>query len=289
MSILTRIFVVLVTLLSVLLVALIVPFVANTQNYKQLANDTAAQLAVAERLAQIKQEEINQALGEMNETVTKLRDAERNYQARITELVTTLADAQADVQQERAENLKVASDVSRLSASHEQFGLIMTQMQSELTERRERMLAQQTRVIVLTDESNELQSRIATLTRELRRMKERMATLEEENIDLTQTLERVDPQLQSSEQMSDARVFEPASRITGKVTQVQEHSGDTFVQMNVGTNDGVASGMKFYISRQNAFIGTAVVTAADAQMSAARIKLRQGNVLVDDTVETGGY
>ena len=291
MGVLTKVFVVLVTVLSVLLVALIVPFVANTENYKQQLEDSRTAKAAAEELATLRQNELNAAQSRDSEMVTVLKSQAQNLSTQINLLTQQLADSEAKARSESEKLAKFEADWSRLIATNQQNTQMTQELRAELTERREKMVDQQTQMIELADRNNELESQIEAMTRQVRRVHEQLTQLQEQNADLEQKLAQLPPQWQQkilSEEVQ-AAPFIPETPIRGQITKVQQLKDELFVQVNVGENDGVITNMKFLVHRGNQFLGTLIITTVDAQNSAGRMQLTQGQVAVGDSILTGGY
>ncbi len=291
MGVLLKVFVVLVTLLSVLLVALIVPFVANTENYKQQLDEALQAAAVAEKTAFERQIELGRAQNKESELVTRLHNTINNLTTQISQMTQRLADSEAQTQSERTQLKKFEADWSRLSAANQQYAQITKELQAELKERREQLVDQQTRNIQLADRNNELESQLGALTRQVRRVHENLTHLQEQNADLERKLAQLPPQWQATilSEETAAAPFVPEIPIQGQITRIQSLDNETFVEVNVGTNDGVAQNMKFLVHRGSQFLGTLVITNVDAQHSAGQMQLLQGKVVEGDLVLTGGY
>lgn len=291
MGVLTKVFVVLVTVLSVLLVALIVPFVANTENYKQQLDDARTAKAAAEELATLRQNELNAAQSRDSEMVTVLKSQAQNLATQINLLTQQLADSETKARSESEKLAKFEADWSRLIATNQQNTQMTKELRAELTERREKMVNQQTQMIELADRNNEMESQLEAMTRQVRRVHEQLTQLQEQNADLEQKLAQLPPQWQQkilSEEI-EAAPFVPETPIRGQITKVQQLKDELFVQVNVGNNDGVTTNMKFLVHRGNQFLGTLIITTVDAQNSAGRMLLTQGQVAVGDLILTGGY
>ena len=287
MGVLLKVCVVLVTMLSVLLVALIVPFVANTENYKQQLDDTLVAKAAAEEMARLRQSELNAAQSRQSEQITLLNAASNNLTTQINLLTQKLAESEAQTQSERTKLSKFDADWSRLTAANQQYAQITEDLQTELKQRREQLVNQQTRNIQLADRNNELESQLEALTRQVRRVQENLTHLQEQNADLERKLAQVPPQWQPEE--TTVAPFVPDIPIRGQITRVEPMDDETFVEVNVGSNDGVASNMKFLVHRGNQFLGTLIITNVDIQNAAGRMQLLQGQVAAGDMVLTGGY
>jgi hypothetical protein len=114
--------------------------------------------------------------------------------------------------------------------------------------------------------------------------------LEGKNNQLNQQLAQLpsDERAKMIEQDSAIRPFEPQTLIKGQVTAVKQFENETFLQINVGSSDGVAPNMKFMVHRGNQFLGSLIVTTVDKKAAAGRLKSQQSSIDVGDNVLTGG-
>lgn len=293
MSILTKIFVVLVTVLSVLLVALIVPFVANTENFRgQLAQETQRRRA-AEDKARDYQVEINAAQQAVAEQITDLNNKNQKLTATINTLQSDLATARADKQSETAKLAQLEATVSLLSASASQNSTILADLQTEVAQRRDAVVKLDRQRIELSDRVNQLQGDNEALTRSLRRTREQATSLESRLAEMNARIKSLPDEYQGyftdpAARLAGAEPTEPDFEIRGRVTKVQSVEGVTFVQINVGSNDKVEPNMKFYVYRGDSeYVGTIVVNAVDTDASAGRVTLSSGSVAEGDMVYTG--
>ena len=292
---LTKVFVVLVTILSVVLVALIVPFVANTENYRQKVQDANTQLALANQKASLKQNEVEAAAARSAEEISKLKAEVAQLTSRITSLTSSLAQAENEVLTQRTRNAQTTAQLNVLTAANKQHADITAALQKELNERRTETVTLQTRLIELSRRNNDLEEQSNTLARSVRHSQEQMTGLEEEVRKLDQLIQRLPAdqrrQLLSGGQeqaVAGNQPFVPSMSIRGAVTAVEKRLDDTFVQVNVGSRDGVEPNMKFWVHRGEQFIGTLVITRVDAGVAAGRMQLLQGQVAQGDLILTGG-
>lgn len=286
MSILTKVFVVLVAVLSVMLVALIVPFVANTENYKTQRDVALRSKAAAEAAAAAANDKV--ALLASQGTAT-----EKEFSEKIQALNQTLAeqargrrDAENQLAQTQAQNTKLAADVSRLSAAHDMLASVNKSIADELNQRRTSMVELQTQLIQQIDQSKSLASTVDTLNHQVRRFSEQIQLLGEEKRKLEDELALVPPDFRQSKAVNAAPV--PQVRIEGKVTKVQSADGQTLVQISVGKTDGVAQNMKFIVYRGQQYLGTLSVRVVDDRSSAGLVELSAGSITAGDLVVAGG-
>lgn len=291
MSVLTKVFVVLVSLLSVVLVALIVPFVATTQDYKDQLGRVAVERDVAQAKARGAQAEVSAAQDSFSQQIATLEARNTSLVAQINQLMEQLALAEGQAQRELSKNVKFEADLGRLTAANQQQGQLLNQLQSEVQQRRQQTLDQQSEMVQLANRNNELEGQLEALQRRLRRSNEQSTDLQGQNQQLKQQLAALPPEQFAkavAEEDAQPRPYEPQTLIKGRVTGIKSFEGDTFVQIDVGSSDGVAPNMKFLVHRDNQFLGTLIISTVDQKAAAGRLKVQQGNIQVGDGVLTGG-
>jgi predicted nucleic acid-binding Zn-ribbon protein len=294
LSILTKIFVVLVTVLSVLLVALIVPFVANTENFRGQLADANRRIIAAEDKARDYQVEINAAQEAVRMQVEELSNKTQKLTSTINTLQSDLATARAEKQSETAKLAQLEASVSLLSAADDTKTKMLDGMQSELTERRDQVVKLDRQRIELSDRVNQLASDNEALSRNIRRTREQATAYEQALAAINARIQSLPDDVRLLLTEPDRRVaaveggVEPDFVIRGQVTKVEIVEGTTFVQINVGQNDRVEPNMKFYVhTSDNRFVGTIVISAVDTDAAAGRVVLSSGKINPGDNVFTG--
>ena len=296
MSVLTRLFVIAVTVLSVALVAVIVPFVAQTENYRSQVQAADTARVRAEVTTRLRDAEMTRLQERESERILKLNSQNQGLTTEVARLSQELNTSRALLQTSKAENANNGANLAHLSASHEQFALIVESMRKELNERRGQALNQQKKIIELADESDRLKAELDSLTRQVRQYQETTVALEDRNAGLEKMLGRLDPAIRQQIEGQDAtgtasiRPFMPDYLINGQITNISRLDDDTFVELNIGSNDGVEKNMKFRIHRQGDFIANLVVTVVDIDACSGRVTLMDDGqqVTVGDSVQTGG-
>jgi len=295
LSVLTKVFVVLVTFLSIMLVALIVPFVAKTEDFRAKLQTAESAKSRAEAAARNRESEISQLQSGESERFTALQAKIRSLTETITNLTQSMADQKGRVQDLEADKSKRDADFSRLTAANEQFGQINKTLQDELADRRKETVDDKTRIIETVDRNNELESQLESLTRSVRQFQEKATELEGEKDRLEKMLAKLPPSTlqalrEGDQAMQDGNaVVTPSHPISGQVTKIQVLGTDTWVQVNVGRNDGVEQNMKFMVHRGGQFLGSTMIMKVDTDESAGRMVLTipGAEVTVGDAVLTG--
>lgn len=296
MSVLTRFFVITVTLLSVALMAVVVPFVAKTEDYKSRVQAAEDARIRAQITAKYRDAELAHVQDRESERNVKLNSQIQGLTTEVARLSDELNTSRALLASSKAENANNGANLAHLSASHEQFALIVESMRKELNDRRGQALDQQKKIIELADESDRLKAELDSLTRQVRQYQETTVALEDRNAGLEKMMGRLDPAIrqqiegQDSGGKASSRPFMPDYLIDGKVTNIARLDDETFVELNVGSNDGVEKNMKFRIHRNGDFIANLVVTVVDIDACSGKITLVDDGqqVNVGDSVQTGG-
>jgi len=289
LSPLTKAFVVLATLLSVVMVSLTVAHVARTENYRAKFNDLkndrdAAVQRSAEALAQ-----------KSNELVA----ARNDDAAQETELADVKGDLQDTLGEIRSRDERIASleaNLARMTAANSALSATLTSANDRLRAQDEQIRTLINDTGSLARQKGELEQAIAVAiaardryANEVRRLTEALQAEEAQRAAADTDRERLEKVVQSLLPEADVTVVSiPSVRITGSVTKIDQ-LGDamTLVEVNVGTRDGVTENMPFTISRGGQYVGTITITKVDTDQSVGQLTLDNGEIRSGDRVDAG--
>lgn len=288
MSVLTKLFVVLVTILAVVLMAMVVSFSANSENYKKLYDDQKTLRELAEKKARNAQLEINLAQELADKKVADaartIEDLQRQYDLTLSDLNTSqqvVVDLQGQVN-------NLAADGSRLQAAVKQLSDLLESHSKELAQRRERMAELQRENIELVDRNSELQSERDTLGRLARRTSEELSVREEEILSFERIIATLPPGVIPVDPTTVESAEDP---IWGVVTGIEDFAGEKRVLLNIGSNDGVEERMIFLVARgESIYLGKVVVETVEIDAAVARVEYLNaevGDITEGDTVYSG--
>jgi hypothetical protein len=275
--------VVLVAVLSVVLVALVVPFVASTENYQAQLREQTTLLRAAEAEATTAQAQVREqytaaaAQREMLEMAAEGLSADLDAtRAELASTETQLVEARANAQVQVAVNEALAQAV-------QQGQTRMDQMMAQVDSLRSQMLD----VSADRNESDDtvavLTGRNARLAEQLRRQTELLAAAEQEAQDLAQELIDLRPFVSGEGSAPPVA----SDRVSGEVVGVDSDRTPTLVQVNVGQRDGVRENMEFIISRDTQFLGTLIITTVDQREAVGTVQSPRGEIRSGDSVQTG--
>jgi hypothetical protein len=283
----TKIFVVLVCLFAFIFTPLTIGFVAQSYNWKALAEqyNTKMETALANERA---------TLASAASAISHYQDQREKDRLRVQELENNIA--QLEQLREQLTRDKEASNASQadwersaqtLSA---QLKVINTHNQA-LTEENGRLTKSeqdlQARNASLQDRVEELSANSVTLAQQLRQKIEEMTAVRQENDQLRQNLQlgKASEVLTSAAQPSAKGTAPGAkSEIRGSVTEVRANEG--LASVDVGSAAGVTEGMVMAVIRDSDYICDLVITdKIDPTQAVGKIVIQGGKtVRPGDTV-----
>jgi septal ring factor EnvC (AmiA/AmiB activator) len=288
---LTKAFVVVVTILAVVLVALVVPFAARVPDYAQQYQDLQAQAKAAELKASKAAEsarakiaadgEAQKLAAQENESLSTENETLR---ANVKSLQAKIAQTQAALDQSVAANqVLVNTNENKDALLAERAGLIEKQLgtlgelQSQLGDVSQTLIAVRAENRRLSDNYLRIQEVNKALTRQLEEKTAQVEDLKKRWIALGGDEESLD---------TNAGVVGPA--IKGSVVKIEQVSdGMTFVQVNVGKRDNVKPGMEFTVYRGDKFVGKVKIDTVDTADAVGKVTLG-GGLQEGDAVRAGG-
>lgn len=285
MHILSKIFVVVAAVLSILLAGLTMAYAVNAD--RVLADYSAEQArriaADGARSAAIDTHSVDR--GRLQASISDLNNALAARDSQIRDLQIGVAReivAKRDAQSQRDEILnktKILEETSRTQAK------LLEGYRTEVTSLRDSEVVFRQRELELEDRINDLESQREVLEQTMR-------ALQEQLVEVRTTL--ADAQSGGSTGTSagtdsTTRAFvDSGPLITARIDKIEKDptTGQLFATINAGTNDRIRDNMQLYIGRNNEFIAHLVITKTDLNYSVGRIDLlgRAVTVQTGDTV-----
>lgn len=291
MSVLTKVFVVLLTLVSIALSMLVVGAFARQEDWRASANDwRAAALA-----AQAKERAVSQSAALEQ---ARAQDRRQRDVAQISELQAKVAEQARGIDEmnrslaEDKNQLTVAQGTANALAEQNKVFLADVNKEREFSAKLSKRNSELERQGVdLTDRVKELTTNMTMAQSQVRALQQQLAAVSgrgaaeggaatsgapgRENI-----VEANIPTVQPSQ------TTEAIAPIRGEITSVK----GTLAEISVGSADGVSAGMKFLIYRSGQrgakaqYLGTLRITKVDAKTAAGAIEQSEGDIRSGDTV-----
>jgi peptidoglycan hydrolase CwlO-like protein len=268
-SALTKVFIVLTTVLSITVSSLFVAAAARWQNMRELVDGyrTARNAAVTQRMAMQSRMQVELAI--RTDQIAEVTRALQDAQQKIQDLTDQEATLKADLAEAKQQAL--AYDAARTKL-REMLSVVTNERQSIQMHNQE-LLGQntdlQTRNTRLNERALELTARVATLTDEVRNLKEKNYAYEQ--------------QLASAQRRGAAGPAAP-EKVAGAAEAVQPRVAATsigtirsidgkYAQFDLGETDGVVPGATWTITRGGNFVGELIVDSVRPKSAGGRLVL----------------
>lgn len=286
MSTLTKVLVVLVSLIAIFLCGMVVTYVANSSNYKALyeQQNSARQIAEADRASAMKQYD------EQLQAVKKMKD---DYNDRIQRL----EDAKAQLES----NLRTAE---RESAKHlaraDSWQGILTGMEQSLANLEASLSTAQKELDSLRTDRTQEKKELNEVTAQLYETIVQMQALSADKRRLMEENTSLEGQLQKAAGGKAAVTSAGGNVVTreknaaigvGRTSDVSlsgliTEIGESLVSVSIGSADGVKDNMVFHVTRGDEFICDIVITDVDVNKAAGVLELKLREPRVGDTIST---
>ncbi len=287
MSTLTKVFALLVSVLSIFLCGIVVIFATNTDNWKQGFENEKLLAQAAQVQAVVTQNSMTRQSTRYNTLLAKQQDVISRQRKIIADLSTQLETAKndRDAASKRADSAVDLSNALRLTIAD--MDKAKNSLMASLQADREKMLAAQTQAIELTRQLNNEKVKNMRLTANYRSDEETISKLEDENSRLREKLKTATvasrPFGNLDQNVKLVPVAPAGVPIQGQVLQVK----DGKVAISVGSSSGVRKSMKFAVTRGTKFLGHLNIIYVTPRQSVGVMTNKKGVVVPGDRVTTG--
>ena len=289
MSILTKIFVVMVTILAVAFVPLVVANAFNQPNFQERIDRLQQRLRIAEDDAEEARRISNRLVQQYRTERDRERERSAEYQRRFDD---AQARAQRAEDERRQVELTLAETRAQLARRSEDLSKTRDLL-DEANERTRRMAeAEKGYVRQIGELNSELLQKSAlaeTLRRQVRHMEERFTVVQRQLADLQERIVQAPEEVQRMirGEVEHERGFWADPPISAQVVDVSSERGTVFVQLNVGERDNVQRNMAFQLRRGDRFLGRLIIRDVDDRTSAGIVERVQDRIRQGDEAFSG--
>ncbi|MFO0858605.1 MAG: hypothetical protein U0640_14760 [Phycisphaerales bacterium] len=265
MHFLTKVFVVIATILSIALAALTIAYATNTDRIRRDYQEEKTRYATLQSQAASTAAQQKSEVARLNETISQAQNELSSVKGQITNLQQERSQVIGDRDRAIAERTSLQAKIDELIENGKTQTILLTNYREEVEALRKGELAFRQQRLDLEDRISDLESQREVLDQNYRALQEELAQI------------KTDSQggRASAGMVSDmgSKPFTYAGPvIKGSVESVQkdEASGKLMAKLTVGTNDRIAKNMRLYVVRNNNFIGNLTVTQTDLGFSVAQ-------------------
>ena len=288
MHILTKIFIVLVTLLAVAMVPLVATYTTNENSYKAMyraSNDqqllAQSRASDAEQALISQQLQLQQDIDAREATIGSLRSSQSSTRASIESMNDQIRTLKSQLDQSNA-NLQALSTASQVNSE------LKERFVKENYELREKLIKGTRQVMEMEDTLEQIQYEADEAERAKRKATEERRLMETQLIDLSDKYDAFVAKYGELEVVAAVETgVAPNKTLTGTVLQVSRADENVLVEINVGSRDGVQEGWVMTVGDDGTFLGRLLIHEVDINRSVGRVTLEdasRGEVVVGSTV-----
>lgn len=261
---------------------MVVAFVGNTENYKQLYEEQQSVNAVLHADLTTTETQYNTQIKKSTELATKLQQELQNLEADNNRLASDLRQAQRLAQQYQNQADSWKGVMTGFEQSVRNLQASLSQTQEQLDQARNEGIKDKKELNQLTADLYEKIVQLQSLEAERRRLLEQKKELEEQTATGTIAPPQVTAVTPLNRTAAPVSPITTAADIKGLVVEVQQN----LITLSVGSADGVRQDMVFHITRGERFICDVIITNVDINQCAGVLDLKVESPQVGDTAST---
>ncbi len=277
MHILTKVFVLIAAVLSIMMASLAIAYSVNVDRVTADYRDMLAAKTAAETTLKSLRATQGQESAALQETIDQLQDELASRNADTRRLEATNSDLRIKLRQAESDRASITSKIAQLGVTTETQAKIIEEYKNELSRLRDAELAYRDEKIDLEKSISDLQSQVIVYEQVKRALEEQ---LEEVRSALAvATGGAAQPGTKPSQSFPTER---PGSIVRGTIDEVIDdpNSGFTRVRINLGSNDGIEKNTRLYIIRNNdEYLGDMIVESVDLNQAVGRIAFLKDNLI----------
>ena len=292
MSIITKIFVILLTLASLFLCGFVVQYVANTENYKKLFNDAKTNLSKLENDKKSLDKRLQDEIAG-RQSLTDTKDSQISVlQTRVNEIQDSARKLDLDKAALMAQIEKSQSENVTLAAATKVQTNIADSVSKELTLVKSDLITEKKKYDEVASALLEKENLINIIQNDAKRLLEEKTSLEKKLGKFMQPYgQKVVPDQPITPERDKAQPVQQAATpaaveisLKAKVTAVDMKNSLT--KISIGLADGVRKGMRFHISRSGEYICDILIIDVAAEEAVGSLELVQKEPRQGDSADT---
>jgi len=285
--VLTKIFIVLVSLLSILLVPLVVVYANNEDSYKTKHQASSLQAAAALENLQFAQLANSQQEADLDLQIRELMSENQSLARQRESATADIRRLQIDLVDSRAEQAGIRARINTIASAVKTGQDLIDSLLSEVRSTRSEALGAERRAVELDEALRDVSGQLGSAVAARRALQEELQQITEEHARSLQSIAvyiqkygRLDIQLAAS--------TTPTVNLDATVVSVRRGSERTLAEINAGSRDGVREGWVMMIGRDGNFMGNLRIIDVDINHATGVVELEdtssRGQVEAGDRV-----
>jgi len=274
LSTLTKVLIVLLTISSIFLCGIVVTYVSNAENYRQMYNKLKADKNAAVENEKDAKKQLNLAIEEAGKQEQKLKDEINALKIQVGQLETQLAEAKRKADEAVAQE-NVWKDINtKFLSTNDQLRKLLEDKLAELNSVDARRIQGDKELKETTDTLIQKMAIIDSLEKQLKLQLEEKTGLQSQlGSRLQRTGQTVAAPVTVTPLKETARVAIPAVDIglNGLITTVD--MDNSLAEISIGGANGVKQNMKFHVTRADKFICDIVILDVEPENAIGTLEL----------------
>jgi hypothetical protein len=272
--ILTKVFVLIAAVLSIMMASLAIAYSVNVDRITADYRDALAakDAAITDQAAQSAAHQQERAA--LREDLTSLQDELASRNADTRRLEATNSELRINLRQAKAARESISSKIAQLGVTTETQAKIIDEYKTELSRLRDGELAYRDEKIDLEKAISDLESQVIVYEQVKRSLQEQIAEIQREV---------GGPGIADNNRPNNAVTEIAGPLIRGTIDEVVDdpNSGFTRIRINLGSNDRLRKNARFYIIRDNTtYLGDMIVESVDLNHAVGRVAFVKDNLAV---------
>ncbi|MHC4082188.1 MAG: hypothetical protein ACYSU2_12810 [Planctomycetota bacterium] len=277
MHVLTKIFIVLVSLLAVLLVPLVVVYARNEDNFKARWAAAVDQAAVASQNVETSGITHAEERARLELQIRELTDDSKTLAREREAALTDVRRLDGELAASRNQQGEIRADLATISSAVSAGQDLIESLLSEVRTMRSEALAAERRSVELDEALRDITGQLESAVAARRAVQEELQQLREEH---ARALERVAVYVEKYGRVElEGGPLPPAITVDLDATVVSVRRGaeQTLAEINAGSRDGVQEGWIMTIGRAGNFLGNLRIIAVDINNATGIVELEDPN------------
>ncbi len=270
MHILTKVFVLIAAVLSIMMASLAIAYSVNVDRVTADYRDMQAAKISAEAELSAQRATHGQEVAALREDLNAARDELASRDADTRRLEAATSDLRIKLRQAEADRASIAARISQLGVTTETQARIIDEYKNENDRLRDGELAYRDEKIDLEKAISDLESQVIVYEQVKRALQEQIAEFQRERSGTAV----------ASNSSGNNIVTEMTQLVRGSIDEVMNdpNTGYTRVRINLGSNDRVSKNTRLYIIRDNTmYLGDMIIESVDLNHAVGRIAFVKDN------------
>lgn len=270
MHILTKVFVLIAAVLSIMMASLAIAYSVNVDRVTADYRDMQAAKVTAEAELSAQRATHGQERAALEEDLTNLRDELASRNADTRRLEASNSELRIALRQAEAARESISAKIAQLGVTTETQARIIDEYKNENDRLRDGELAYRDEKIDLEKAISDLESQVIVYEQVKRALQEQIAEMQRESSGTAV----------ASNSARNSVVTEMTQLVRGSIDEVMSdpNTGSTRVRINLGSNDRVSKNTRLYIIRDNnMYLGDMIIESVDLNHAVGRIAFVKDN------------